>query len=382
MGGEAIKASQYLEVLRSEGKNAFLITHGRCRKVMKDSPHYKVIYFLDDDILMLLIWKTRIFRSLLNAYFHILVKRLIKKKFPDHQNTILHYLCPISPVELRFPVKGYYSVLGPISGNIFYPPAFKARQSKSDNLKEKIYLKTSNLINLLFGEKKKFKKILISGSLETMETLEICKLRKEDTLMVVDSGISQSFLDNDRIAHVGSNGRFVCMARLINLKGVDLAIKALMQTDKSIKLDIFGEGSMRDEWEALTRKLGVEDRVRFLGWLNHDRIHSAFRNYRGFVFPTLAESNGIVMQEAMILGLPVITLNWAGPGNLADDQSAIYIEPVSEEHVVAEIASAMNKLASDDAFANKVAHHARAIAELNFVWPSVSQSWQQAYPEG
>ena len=99
----------------------------------------------------------------------------------------------------------------------------------------------------------------------------------------------------------------------------------------------------------------------------------------GSVLPTLCETNGIVMQEAMMLGLPVIALNWAGPGNLAGDDSALYVEPKSEEYVVSEIASAMDRLASDDAFANKLAQNARAIAESKFVWPNVSRSWQQAY---
>ena len=102
-------------------------------------------------------------------------------------------------------------------------------------------------------------------------------------------------------------------------------------------------------------------------------------DYRAFVAPSLAEANGISVQEAMMAGLPVICLKWGGPELLADAESAVLIEPRSHDQVVRDIAEAMAALATDPDRANRLASRARTIAEHRFGWNSVASEWQAAY---
>ena len=80
-----------------------------------------------------------------------------------------------------------------------------------------------------------------------------------------------------------------------------------------------------------------------------------------------------------MLGLPVITLDWGGPAMLADDDSAIYIKPDSQEHVVTGLARAMDRLATDADLAEAISVRARASAEQHFPWETVAASWAEAY---
>jgi glycosyltransferase involved in cell wall biosynthesis len=64
-----------------------------------------------------------------------------------------------------------------------------------------------------------------------------------------------------------------------------------------------------------------------------------------FVLPSLRESGGIVLMEAMSLGLPIITTNWGGPGQHVDDKTGFRIEPASREGFINGIADAMIRLA-------------------------------------
>jgi glycosyltransferase involved in cell wall biosynthesis len=64
---------------------------------------------------------------------------------------------------------------------------------------------------------------------------------------------------------------------------------------------------------------------------------------------------------------------------LADDESAIYVAPESEEKVIADIALAMDRLAGDADFAESVSRSARRIAEADFTWEAASESWERAY---
>ena len=123
------------------------------------------------------------------------------------------------------------------------------------------------------------------------------------------------------------------------------------------------------------------DRVNFLGWLPYDDLVGGFKNYRAYVFPSLAEATGIVMQEAMMIGLPVITLRWGGPGALSTDDGAVYVEPTDEASVVADIAAAMTDLADNPNRAEAISIKGRELAEARFKWDDVAASWMAVYPD-
>jgi glycosyltransferase involved in cell wall biosynthesis len=162
-------------------------------------------------------------------------------------------------------------------------------------------------------------------------------------------------------------------------KGIDLAIRAVAKSDPSIRLDIYGDGVKRAHLEALTQAQGVADRVQFCGWMaSHEELLDTLAQYRGYVFPTLAEANGIVMQEAMMIGLPVIATRWGGPEKLADDEAAWYVDPVSEGAMIDAIAHAMTCLAMEPEKADRLGRNARTIAETRFSWENVSRSWIDA----
>ena len=101
---------------------------------------------------------------------------------------------------------------------------------------------------------------------------------------------------------------------------------------------------------------------------------------RAFVFPSLAEANGIVVQEAMMTGLPVVALDWGGPAALLDADTGILIEPSSEEHVIETLAAAMVRLGSDADEAERLSKNARAAAEAaGFAWAELLASWIKIY---
>lgn len=378
-GGEAIKAWQYAHYLKSAGHRLLIISHDRCRGELEaafDARDYRLI---PDDRAMLFLWRTRPLRPLMSFYFHWQVRRLIRRERLDPDSHILHYIAPISPVAVRLPPGGYRVVMGPLSGNIYYPPAFRARMGGRDRMRAGMHRITQWLAGRIFGDKKRADVILNSGYERTRASLAIAGCRPERIIDVADAGLGPALSQRPRIRHEGPNFRFVSIGRLIDVKATDLAIRAVGRADERVTLDIWGKGSEQARLEALTRALGLGDRVAFRGWLAHGDLAGACAGHRGFVFPSLADSNGIVMQEAMMLGLPVIALDWGGPAMLADDESAIYIAPDSEAQVIAELARAMDRLATDGAFADRISARARAIAETQFPWEVVAKSWEAAY---
>jgi glycosyltransferase involved in cell wall biosynthesis len=378
-GGEAIKAFQFAELLIKQGVAVTVVTHQRAMDHQGAGALDADFLVVPDTGFQRALWTISPLRGLLDIHFHIAARRLILKNIPPSTDVSLQYIAPVSPVMPRFLPKGYDIVVGPLTGNIFYPKAFRSRASLKFRIAEQLHALAQNTLGLVFPEKRKARVVLVSGYERTRASLKMAGVRDEQMVDVVDSGVSDLIGKRPRLTHSGVNTRFVCSGRMVDHKGTDFAIKAIAESAPDITLDIFGDGEKRAEHEALVARLGLQDRVRFLGWApDHDALLDAFSEYRGYLFPTIAEANGIVMQEAMMVGLPVIATRWGGPAMLADDDSAVYVEPEGESKMVSALAAAMERLARDPDLAERLSSNARKIAQDRYSWDAVSESWLSA----
>jgi glycosyltransferase involved in cell wall biosynthesis len=125
---------------------------------------------------------------------------------------------------------------------------------------------------------------------------------------------------------------FVCAGRLIPLKGTDLLIRALAVYRRQFgpcALWVIGDGPERESLVQLSRRLGVEDEVTFLGTVDHEVLKGAFQACRAFVFPTLQDFVGRVVVEALSAGAPVVVSPMTGAvGTIVHDGvNGIVVDP-------------------------------------------------------
>jgi glycosyltransferase involved in cell wall biosynthesis len=80
-----------------------------------------------------------------------------------------------------------------------------------------------------------------------------------------------------------------------------------------VKLTVAGVGVEREASERLAEELGVNDRCEFLGMVDHARLDEIYADAGVFVFPSLRETGGAVVLEAMSHGLPCVVAGWGGP---------------------------------------------------------------------
>ena len=137
--------------------------------------------------------------------------------------------------------------------------------------------------------------------------------------------------------------RNICaMGRLVKKKGFDVLIKAIKEViDKgfNIVLHLGGDGPELDKLQHLCRKLGINDKVIFTGWVDDARCF--LQNASLFVLPSLDEPFGIVILEAMSQGKPIITTLTKGPCEILDGQMAWFVETGSVNALSDSIISAM-----------------------------------------
>ena len=122
---------------------------------------------------------------------------------------------------------------------------------------------------------------------------------------------------------------------LIPIKGVTYLVDAMaevVQRHPNSLLLLVGKGDEKGEEETNLRErvdsLGLEDRVRFLGWRpDVDEIMSCFDI---FVLPSLNEGMGRVLVEAMATGLPIVASSVGGiPDLVKDGENGLLVPPAN-----------------------------------------------------
>lgn len=105
--------------------------------------------------------------------------------------------------------------------------------------------------------------------------------------------------------------------RIVKRKGYEYLLSALTDLPNRIHALIMGDGPELENLKFLSRELGINERVHFLGFVQRDE--DKYRYYAAadlYVLSSLHEGMGIVVQEAMEFGLPVVATNHGGQVDL------------------------------------------------------------------
>jgi len=146
-------------------------------------------------------------------------------------------------------------------------------------------------------------------------------------------------------AYAADVPRLLCVGRLIPIKGHIVLLRAFAQARRqvpSLRLDIAGRGPLEPALRALTKELGIEDGVRFLGYVAP--IQRAIEDAAAVIVPSMGEGFGMVALEAMERARPVIAAEIGGLGELVEDGVTGYLVPPGEAEPLAD---AIVALASD-----------------------------------
>ena len=121
--------------------------------------------------------------------------------------------------------------------------------------------------------------------------------------------------------------------RLGNEKQPDFLLRSVAYLRKThdFHLALAGGGTMERDLHRLAKQLGIADRVIFCGWIPHEQIADYYAAADVFVFPSTADAMGMVLVEAMSLGLPCVAVAKYGPRELVIDGVTGFLVPFSEQ---------------------------------------------------
>jgi glycosyltransferase involved in cell wall biosynthesis len=377
-GGEAVLPLHYFSRLRARGIDTWLVVHARTRAELEAAfpAERERILYIEDAWFHKVLFRLsrflprRISESTLGLLSQLitqsLARRTVRMLIGQQSVGLVHQPIPVSP---RFPSLmahlGVPVVMGPMNGGMEYPAAFRRTESALSRIGVSIGRGLSGFVNSVLPGKKLASVVLVANE-RTRLALPPCV--RGTVIEFAENGVDLNTWSNSRSASSGNveteprteaetskadGARFVFIGRLVDWKGVDMAIEALAHVPGA-QLEIIGDGPMRAPWQRRAEDLGVSSRVVFSGWLPQNVCAMRLRSAVALVLPSIYESGGAVVLEAMATGTPVIAAKWGGPIDYLDASCGYLVEPSSRVALIEGFAGAMRELTNNSEMAAKM----------------------------
>ena len=379
-GGEASLPLHYFVRLRERGVEAWLILHERTRQEVVQLLPWEQdrIFYLSDRWYHKALWRLSLLlpRRVAGATLGTVLvlinqavqRRMLRRLIPKHGINLVHQPIPVSPkMPSLIAGLGVPVIIGPMNGGMDYPPAFRRQESIFTQNFVRIGRSLSNLVNLFVPGKRRARILLVANP-RTKLALPHCP--KAEVLELPENGVDLKIWAQENETkdfQPPASAKFIFAGRLVDWKRLDLVLDALASVEGA-ELEVIGDGAMHEPWEAHARRLGISERVHFLGWLPQVACARRLRSSIALVLPSIYECGGAVVLEAMAAGIPAIATAWGGPMDYLNEECGILIEPISPEAMVKGFSEGMRKLMDDRELAARMGAAGRRRVEAEFDW--------------
>ncbi len=198
---------------------------------------------------------------------------------------------------------------------------------------------------------------------------------------IVELGIAEEMrnIPINRSMECNQNERLniLFVGRLIEKKGVTF----LMEVAKKLKgkteytLDIIGCGYLENTLRNYISDNDLENNVRFWGEIDHQNIIEKYKNSDVFVLPSLRETGGTVLIEAMACGLPIVAFDTSFCSELRENDCGLFIDVEQPlENIQEAYCNAIVKLSEDPALRASLGANGHKFVNENLCWDKKYQA--------
>ena len=297
----------------------------------------------------------------------IFVKTLLKSLEPTL--TLVHLHTPLSPpVKTSLPIittvhtcmkfdARYHEILDPLS------------------LAEKV----QSMVVSPYTESRIFRisRSITTVSLSVAEEVKQCGI-DSDRITVVGNGVDEKLFiplrDRNPIEeYVLYTGVLRARKGLFDL--IECA-KYVCETHRYTKFLICGSGPFLLRLQEKVRRMGLHERVLFLGHIPREKLVQLYQNATVHVVPSHYEGLPTVLLEAMSCGVPVVATNVGGNSEVVSSMvNGLLIPPKSPENM----AKAVSILLDDQALRERIGRAARRTIEEYYTWDKITENIMKCY---
>lgn len=295
---------------------------------------------------------------------------------------LAHHFLPRAP-RYAPPLRGQGIpyVIGPVGGSLPTPPGFAAevgtgawfarlRAADTFRFRHDPWLRRG------YGDAE-----LVLGVAPYMrEVLADLPIRRYDSFLGIGIGdlpelpARKAVQGQLALLHVG---------RAVRTKGLRDVIRALghLRDLPAVTLTSIGDGEDLAPCRAEVARLGLEERVRFLGRLPRAEIERWYASSDALAFPSFRESMGGVLYEAQRWALPIVTVRAGGPDWIVDDTCGLKVDVTDPETMARHLADAIRVLALNPELRARLGQGAREKVSREGLWEAKAGHMYSLYEE-
>jgi glycosyltransferase involved in cell wall biosynthesis len=264
---------------------------------------------------------------------------------------LVHRVTPVTPsAPTRLPGLGLPTIVGPLNGGLPGAPAFPELMREERSLLRHLR-ELPRILDALWGSTRRTTTILFA----TRATRASYPKRYQHKLVpMIENGVDLNCFTSTpwpAAPTLTAPLRILFVGRLVPVKGVPMLLDAVarLAAGHPVRLDIAGDGPLRCELEATSRALGLEDIVTFHGALPLPAVARLLRDAHVFCLPSVRESGGAVLLEAMASARPVIAIDFGGPAEIVDAAVGAALPPAGRAAVTAALVATFDDVIADPA---------------------------------
>lgn len=355
-------------VLARLGHEVWVITRSNNRRnieqadLLQELPNLHFVYF---DLGRLSLALKRLLGT--NFYYGLWQRKALAVARELHREVGFDHGHHVTFVSARHPSflrdLGIPFTFGPVAGGENIPPGLMASLPARGKVQEQVrqmltrFIMKSPAVHATLAAASEI--YVTSRQTLALLPLEYQQKAKISLAITAPPGAQQvSQRGNERV----SCTRFLFVGRLISFKGLHLALRALasaVANGANVHFSIVGDGPEREVFEQLTSNLLLEERVSWVPWLPRSELDAIYARHDVLLFPSLRDSGGMVVLEAMQHGMPVICLALGGPGEIVDENSGFSVLADNEEAVIEKLAQAICTCANNPDLLDRLSQGAR-----------------------
>ncbi len=208
--------------------------------------------------------------------------------------------------------------------------------------------------------------VLPSKNLEALAK----KINPKLKTSVIPNGIEL----NKFSSNVMKKKQILIVTRMFKRKGVQYFLEAVKGLEKDYDINIVGDGPYLEILKGISRINNLK--INFQGYLDNlsDQLKKLYEESEIFVFTSESENFPVVLLEAMLSGMAIITTNDTGCAEVVGN-AAILIESKNPKA----IKESLLKLMDSDKLVRKLQFDARKRVEEIFGWENVAQKYLELY---
>jgi glycosyltransferase involved in cell wall biosynthesis len=169
------------------------------------------------------------------------------------------------------------------------------------------------------------------------------------------------------------------VARLSKEKGLHYLLEAFAAVaghHPDARLLLAGEGPERGRLERLATRLGLGERVRFLGEAPHEQVPAVLQGLDVFTMPSTYEGFGVAALEAEAMEVPVVASNVHGiPDVVVDGETGLLVPPRDPQA----LAAALERLVTDAGLRRRLGRAGRAFVAEHYSWEENTAQMEALY---